>query len=66
MTEGVHSELRIPNYFPSRQRISPYTTLLLTPKTITGPAITNIRAAVPVMSPSVLNSRAGAATELAK
>ena len=34
--------------------------------TMTGPAIVNIFAAVPVMKPSVLNSSAGAATELAK
>ena len=30
-----------------------------TPKTITGPAIANIFAAVPVIKPSVLNSNAG-------
>ncbi len=33
---------------------------------MTGPAIVNILTAVPVISPSVLNSSAGATTELAK
>ena len=36
------------------------------PYTITGPAIMNIFAAVPNIKPSVLNSSAGATTELAK
>ena len=36
------------------------------PKTITGPAMMNILAAVPVMKPSLLNSRAGETTALAK
>ena len=46
--------------------IIPYTTEVATPYTITGPAIMNILAAVPSMNPSVLNSSAGATTELAK
>ena len=36
------------------------------PKTMTGPAIMNILAAVPVMKPSLLNSRAGETTAFAK
>ena len=51
-------------YF-KRQYKMPYMTDAVIPKTITGPAIMNIFALMPVMMPSLLNSSAGAATEFA-
>lgn len=39
-------------FYPTSQRISPYSALAAVPKTMTGPAMTNIFAAVPVTIPS--------------
>ena len=62
-------EERAPGTRPFRHssiRITPYTTLASVPKTMTGPATTNIFDAMPVMSPSLLKSMAGETTEFAK
>ena len=39
-------------FYPTSQRSSPYSALAAVPKTMTGPAMTNIFAAVPVTIPS--------------
>ena len=49
--------------YPISISTTPYTTLASVPNTITGPAMTNIFAAMPVMMPSVLKSMAGETTE---
>ena len=51
-------------FYPTSQRISPYSALAAVPKTMTGPAMTNIYAAVPVTIPSARKSMAGETTSV--
>ena len=55
-----------PRRYPSSISTAPYRALASVPNTMTGPAMTNIFAAMPVTMPSALKSIAGETTALAK